>query len=103
MEVVSSVAGTITVLGVVNGNVSVVGGNLRVAGKVTGNASVVGGTLDTAPGGQVLGNSSSVGSSLNFDFMRGTVIGNGNSMRIAADLSARSGSHRSCSSGEAPC
>ena len=60
---VSSVSGTITVLGVVNGNASVVGGNLRVAGKVTGNASVVGGALDTAPGGQVLGNSSSVGAS----------------------------------------
>ena len=67
---VSSVSGTITVLGTVDGKASVVGGNLRVAGKVTGDASVVGGKLDTAPGGEVLGNSNSVGSSVNFDFRR---------------------------------
>jgi hypothetical protein len=69
---VSSVAGTITVLGTVDGDVSVVGGSLRVAGKVKGDASVVGGTLDVATGGEVLGESNSIGiHGLNFNFHDG--------------------------------
>lgn len=69
---VSSVSGTVTVLGTVKGKASVVGGNLRVAGKVTGDTSVVGGTLETLPGGQVLGNSNSVGRhGMNLNFNHG--------------------------------
>ncbi len=66
---VSSVSGTVTVLGTINGKASVVGGNLRVGGKVTGDTSVVGGSLETAPGGEVLGNSNSIGKGhLKFNF-----------------------------------
>ncbi|HEX5175616.1 MAG TPA: polymer-forming cytoskeletal protein, partial [Chthoniobacteraceae bacterium] len=64
---ISAISGTVTVLGTVGGDISVVGGDLRVAGKVNGDASVVGGALETAAGGRVLGETSTVGKG-NFKF-----------------------------------
>jgi hypothetical protein len=66
---VSATSGTVTVLGTVNGNVSTVSGDLRVAGKITGSTSTVGGKIDTAPGAQLLGPSSStIHGKWNIDF-----------------------------------
>ena len=62
---ISVIGGDATILGTVSGPVSVVGGNIRISGTINGSASTVGGRIERTPGASIVGETSTVGGSLN--------------------------------------